>query len=309
MLISHAQSLLIGFSFFRATNSIQGLQNQMFSLFLLLSIFGQLVEQMMPHFVVQRSLYEVRERPSKAYSWQAFMLSNLLVEIPWGFLMAILMFVTWYYPVGLYRNAIPTDEVHLRGFMMFLFIWAFLIFTSTFCILVIAGIPNAETAANLANLAFMLCLIFCGVLVTKNALPRFWIFMYRVSPFTYIISMMLSVAVANTNVVCAANELLTVQPPMGSTCAEYLADYVSVAGGYLIDGNATADCTFCRVDSTNVFLDVVSAPFSEAWRNFGIVFVYIAFNVVSALVIYWLVRVPKKMHSEKEKKVYEKGKL
>src|SRR3954452_15651766 len=113
------QSLYIGFSYFRAPNTQQGLINQMFSIFMLLSIFGQLVEQTMPHFVTQRSLYEVRERPSKTYTWKVFILSNILVEILWATLMATLMFFTWYYPVGLYRNAIPTGEVALRGGLMF----------------------------------------------------------------------------------------------------------------------------------------------------------------------------------------------
>jgi ATP-binding cassette subfamily G (WHITE) protein 2 (PDR) len=34
----------------------------------------------MPSFVTQRALYEVRERPSKAYSWKAFMLGSILVQ-------------------------------------------------------------------------------------------------------------------------------------------------------------------------------------------------------------------------------------
>ncbi|KAG9704914.1 hypothetical protein KCU73_g17971, partial [Aureobasidium melanogenum] len=61
-------ALFIGFVFFKALNSQQGLQNQMFSIFMLFTIFGQLVQQIMPHFVTQRALYEVRERPSKTYS-------------------------------------------------------------------------------------------------------------------------------------------------------------------------------------------------------------------------------------------------
>ncbi|KAI9688528.1 MAG: hypothetical protein M1822_001477 [Bathelium mastoideum] len=154
--------LFIGFSFFHAKNSIQGLQNQMFSLFMLTTIFGQLVQQITPHFVTQRALYEARERPSKTYSWKAFMLSNILVEIPWNTLMAVLLFLTWYYPIGLYRNAEATHSVHERGALMFLLIWTFLLFTCTFADLAVAGIPDAETAGNLANLAFSLCLIFCG---------------------------------------------------------------------------------------------------------------------------------------------------
>jgi hypothetical protein len=34
-----------------------------------MALFGQLSEQIMPQFVTQRALYEVRERPSKMYSW------------------------------------------------------------------------------------------------------------------------------------------------------------------------------------------------------------------------------------------------
>lgn len=59
--------------FFKAPLTQQGLQNQMFSIFLLFTIFGQLVQQIMPHFVTQRALYEVRERPSKSYHFGAFM--------------------------------------------------------------------------------------------------------------------------------------------------------------------------------------------------------------------------------------------
>jgi ATP-binding cassette, subfamily G (WHITE), member 2, PDR len=134
----------------------------MFAIFMLMTIFGQLVQQIMPHFVVQRALYEARERPSKAYSWKAFMLANIFVEIPWNSLMAVFIFFCWYYPIGLYKNAERTDAVTERGALMFLFILAFLLFTSTFTALCIAGIETAETGGNIANLAFSLCLIFSG---------------------------------------------------------------------------------------------------------------------------------------------------
>jgi ABC-type multidrug transport system permease subunit len=59
-------------------------------------IFNSIVQQIHPQFVAQRSLYEARERPSKAYSWVAFMLSQILVEFPWMLVVAVLSFVTWY---------------------------------------------------------------------------------------------------------------------------------------------------------------------------------------------------------------------
>lgn len=161
--------LFIGFSFYDAGTSIQSLQNQLFSIFLLFTIFGQLVQQIMPHFVTQRDLYEVRERPSKTYSWKIFMLSNIIVELPWNSLMAVLIFFTWYYPVGFYKNA--GDDVNSRGILMFLLVWAFLLFTSTFTHLIISFNDTAENGGNIANLLFSLCLIFCGVLASKDAMP------------------------------------------------------------------------------------------------------------------------------------------
>jgi ATP-binding cassette, subfamily G (WHITE), member 2, PDR len=266
----------------------------MFAIFNLLTVFGQLVQQTMPHFVIQRDLYEVRERPSKVYSWKVFMLSQIIVEIPWNSLMAVFMFICWYYPVGLYHNAEAADQVAERGALMFLFLLMFLLFTCTFTDFIIAGFETAEAGGNIANLLFTLCLIFCGVLANPDTLPDFWIFMYRLSPFTYMISGMLSTAVANTHVVCADNELLRFRPPQGSTCADYLAPYMEQAGGYLVDGNSTVACQFCSVDDTNLFLKGVRSDYEDRWRNFGILWVYVFFNIGGALVVYWLVRVPKK---------------
>ncbi|EMC97505.1 hypothetical protein BAUCODRAFT_454374 [Baudoinia panamericana UAMH 10762] len=293
-------SLFIGFVFYNAPLTQQGLQNQMFSIFMLFTIFGQLVQQIMPHFVTQRALYEVRERPSKTYSWKAFMFSNILVELPWNTLMAIIIFFCFYYPIGLYKNAIPTGEVHLRGIQFFLLVWQFLLFTSTFSTFIIAGMADAETGGNIANLMFSLCLIFCGVLASPQDLPGFWIFMYRVSPFTYLVEGMLSTGVANQQVTCASNEYLTFSPPSGQTCQAYMQSYISQVGGYLEDPNATSTCHYCTYSSTNVFLTGVSARYSHAWRDFGILWVFIVFNVFAAVGIYWLARVPKKAKKAKK---------
>ncbi|KAI1469035.1 ABC transporter ABCl1 [Daldinia caldariorum] len=268
-------SLFIGFVFFRAPNTIQGLQNQMFAIFQIFTIFGQLVQQTMPHFVVQRSLYEVRERPSKVYGWKVFMLSQIVVELPWNTLMAVFMFFCWYYPVGLHHNAAAAGQTTERGALMFLLLWAFLLFTSTFTDMIIAGFETAEGGSNIANLMFMLCLIFCGALASPDTFPRFWIFMYRVSPFTYLISAMLSTAVANTNVNCAENEFVHFDPPSGQTCLEYLQPYANATFGYIQEGteNRTSDCSYCTVSNTNAYLagsKVYYGPMAQLWYPMGI---------------------------------------
>ncbi|PHH73755.1 hypothetical protein CDD82_5296 [Ophiocordyceps australis] len=295
-------SLFIGFIFFRAPNSIQGLQNQMFAIFQLFTVFGQLVQQSMPQFVVQRSLYEARERPSKVYSWKVFMLSQIIVELPWNGLMAVIMYFCWYYPIGLYRNAEPTGATTERGALMFLFILTFLLFTGTFSTFVISGFETAEAGGNMANLMFTLCLIFCGVLVPADQLPGFWIFMLRVSPFTYLVNGMLSTGVANTDVVCAQNEFLHVRPLSGQTCGEYLDSYIDVYGGRLLDANSTQVCQYCPIADTNTYLSGISSYYSQRWRNFGIMWAFIVFNIGASLVIYWLARVPKKGKKQRKEK-------
>jgi ATP-binding cassette subfamily G (WHITE) protein 2 (PDR) len=258
------------------------------------------VQQIMPHFVTQRALYEVRERPSKTYSWKVFMFSNIIVELPWNTLVAVIIFFTIYYPIGMYRNAIPTHAVTERGGLFFLYVWEFLMFTSTFTNMVIAGVDTAETGGNIANLMFSLCLIFCGVLATPSEFPRFWIFLYRLSPFTYLVDGMLSTALANTEITCSPTEYLKFSPPSGQTCMDYMTTYMNSFGGYLKDPSATSNCEYCTVQSTNVYLAAISSHYEHRWRNFGILFAFIAFNVCAALGLYWLARVPKGKKEKKE---------
>ncbi|OAA59699.1 ABC-2 type transporter [Niveomyces insectorum RCEF 264] len=293
--------LFIGFIFFRAKNSIQGLQSQMFSIFNLFTIFGQIVQQSIPQFVIQRSLYEARERPAKVYSWKVFILAQIFVELPWNCLMAVFMYCSWYYPIALFRNTELEHQTAERGALVFLFLLIFMVFAGTFSTFMVSGFNSASAGGTLADLMFSFCLMFCGVLVPLGSLPRFWIFMYRVSPFTYMVSGVLSAAVANAAVVCADNELLSFAPANGSSCGDYMAAYIQSNTGYLMDNGSTTECLFCPISETNNYLASVNVYYGDRWRNFGILWAYILFNIAGALVIYRLARVPKKRTAPKHK--------
>jgi ATP-binding cassette subfamily G (WHITE) protein 2 (PDR) len=152
---------------------------------------------------------------------------------------------------------------------------------------------------------FTLCLVFCGVIASPSQFPRFWIFMYRLSPFTYLVNGMLSVGLAGNTVTCAANEYLQFSPPAGETCETYLTQYYqSPTGvGSLEPGTeqSTTDCRLCSYTSTDVFLSQINSSYSERWRNFGILWAFIIFNMFAAVGLYWLARVPKKQGKKKEK--------
>jgi ATP-binding cassette subfamily G (WHITE) protein 2 (PDR) len=127
--------------------------------------------------------------------------------------------------------------------------------------------------------------------------------MYRVSPFTYLVSGVMSTGIANTAVVCSDIEYLKFDPPPNTTCETYLAPYISAAGGYLTEATkqANQDCSFCALADSNQFLAAVSISYKDRWRNYGILWAYIAFNIAGAVFLYWLARVPKVKKEKKEK--------
>jgi ATP-binding cassette subfamily G (WHITE) protein 2 (PDR) len=303
ILLAVFAALFNGFSFFKANNTIQGLQNQMFAVFLYTIPFNTLIQQMLPYFVQQRELYEVREAASKSFGWLAFITAQITSEIPYQIIVGTLAFFSWYYPVGLYQNATVTDAVHERGALMWLFFSAFFVYTSTMGQLCISFIELVENAANLSMILFTLCLNFSGIVATPEAMPHFWIFMYRCNPFTYFFQGVLSAGLANSAVECLKNEILKFKPTQGSSCGDYLADYMKQAGGYLVDPSQRSVCEYCPMSSTNDFLGSVHALYSERWRNFGIFVCFIAANILLTTFLYWLARVPKR---NRERKLQQK---
>ncbi|KAF1841024.1 opaque-specific ABC transporter CDR3 [Cucurbitaria berberidis CBS 394.84] len=299
-LLTVGSSLVIGLSFLNGENTIQGLQNQMFGVFIFLFVVIQLIYQILPMFISQRTLYEARERQSKTYAWQAFVLSNIVIEMAWNALMAIFCFICWYYPAGFYRNAEFTDSVHIRGFHAVLIVVVTFLIASSLAHLLIAGAPSEEIAAAFATLLSIMLYAFAGILAGPKDLPRFWIFMYRVNPVTYLVSSFMSTTLGQAPVSCAQTEFQTFAAPANQTCGQYMRDYIETAGGYLRDAQAFGQCQYCQMDSTNQFLQRINADWDTRWRDFGLLWVYVVFNAAAAVFLYWVFRVPK---SKKMKRV------
>ncbi|KIH94142.1 ABC multidrug transporter [Sporothrix brasiliensis 5110] len=276
--------LFVGFSFFQAKGTLAGTQSVIFSVFQILTIFSSLVQQIMPLFVTQRSLYEVRERPGKMYSWKAFIIANIVVEFPWQILTGIVTYACFYYPV------IGVQAAQRQGLVL-LFVIQLMLYASSFATMCIAALPDAQTAGGIVTLLVMTSLIFSGVLQTPVALPGFWIFMYRVSPFTYWVSGVISTAVHDRPIVCSAAETSIFSPPMGYTCGQYLAPYLTVAPGTLQNPDDTADCRYCQISVADTYLAQSNIYWSTRWRNFGILWAYILFNIFIAILTYYLFRV------------------
>lgn len=76
--------------------------------------------------------------------------------------MAVFSFICWYFPIGLARNAEWTNQVHSRGIALFLQLWLFFVFTTTFGHMIIAAVDTAEVAGGILNLFMIMMFLFCG---------------------------------------------------------------------------------------------------------------------------------------------------
>lgn len=162
------------------------------------------------------------------YSWKAFIIANIAVEIPWQILTGILTYACFYYPVAGHHQSSS------RQGLVLLFVMQLFLYASSFAHLTITALPDAQSAAGLVILFTMMSTVFSGVLQTKTALPGFWVFMYRVSPFTYWIGGIVSTLVHERSILCSPSEMMVFDPPSGSTCAEYLAPPTRQMAGRLM---------------------------------------------------------------------------
>jgi ATP-binding cassette, subfamily G (WHITE), member 2, SNQ2 len=78
-----------------------------------------LAQQLQVPFISMRDIYEVRERPSRMYSWTALVTSQVLAEIPWNIFASTLYFCCWYFTVGFPTEVTRSGYVYLALGVLF----------------------------------------------------------------------------------------------------------------------------------------------------------------------------------------------
>jgi len=274
--------LLIGFTFFKAKSSVQGTQDQLFAVYMSTILSVPLSNQLQVFWLETRRVYEVRERPSRMYSWTALLTSQLLAEIPWNILGSSLYFLCWFWTVGF-----PESRA---GYTYLMLAIVFPLYYTTIGQAVAAMAPNAEIAALIFSFLFSFVIIFNGVLQPFRELG-WWQWMNRLSPFTYVIEGLVGQALGRRNITCSPVELVTVEPPSGMSCGQYLGPFISSAGGYLTNSDATSACEYCSFSTTDAFLgQSFNIFYSHRWRNVGLLCAYIAFNTFALFTLMYLFR-------------------
>jgi ATP-binding cassette, subfamily G (WHITE), member 2, PDR len=107
------------------------------------------------------------------------------------------------------------------------------------------------------------------------------------------VSSLASTGLSGRQVICSANELAVMQPPAGTSCGEYLGLFAKAVGGIIYNPNANSDCQYCTMSVADEFLAGSSISYSTRWRDYGLGFAYIVFNIFMAVFLYYLIRVRK----------------
>ena len=151
LMMNIAAGLFIGFTFWKSPSTMQGVQNKLFSIFVILILSVPGAQQLQIPFLASRSIYEIRERPSKMYSWSAWVTAQILVELPWNMFSGVLLFFCWYWTVGY-----PTERAGYT-FLILMVLTPF--YYTTVGQAVAAAAPTVDIAALLFTTAFSLVLI------------------------------------------------------------------------------------------------------------------------------------------------------
>ncbi|TDL13502.1 hypothetical protein BD410DRAFT_442376 [Rickenella mellea] len=262
---------------------MQGTQNKLFSIFIATIMSIPLSNQLQAVFIDYRNIYEIRERASRTYSWSAMLTSQLLVELPWNLLGSSLFFFCWYWTVGFASQR--------AGYTYLLYGVIFPVYYTTIAQAIAAMSPNAVIAAILFSTLFSFVITFNGVLQPFSQLG-WWKWMYRVSPFTYLIEGLLGQAIGRKDINCAQKEFVTIVPPSGRACADYMQQFIARSGGYLSNPDATSNCEFCPARTTDQFLGrSFNIQYSHHWRNAGIMLGFTLFNVFALYALTYMFRV------------------
>lgn len=288
-----SSALFNGFTFWMIGDSVGDLQLKLFTIFNFIFVAPGVMAQLQPLFIHRRDIFETREKKSKMYSWIAFVTGLIVSEIPYLCVCAVFYFVCWYYTVGF-----PSDSSRAGGTFFVMLMYEF-VYTGIGQF-VAAYAPN-EVFASLVNPLIIGVLVsFCGVLVPYAQIQNFWRYwMYWMNPFNYLMGSMLVFDIWGTDIKCKDREFARFNPPNGTTCGEYLADYMAQGLGAfsnLVNPDDTAECKVCSYSKGDDYLKTLNLKeYYYGWRDAAIV-------VIFALSSYALVYVLMKLRTKTSKK-------
>ncbi|CAL9220214.1 unnamed protein product [Arabidopsis halleri] len=139
--------------------------------------------QTLPIFIDERPIL-LRETSSGLYRLSSHILANTLVFLPYLLLIAIIYSVSLYFLVGLCFS--------WKAFAYFvLVIWIIVLMANSFVLFLSSVAPNYIAGTSLVTIILAAFFLFSGYFISKESLPKYWLFMYFFSMYKYALDALL----------------------------------------------------------------------------------------------------------------------
>ncbi|RVX09472.1 ABC transporter G family member 10 [Vitis vinifera] len=131
----------------------------------------------LPIFLQERRIL-MRETSRGAYRVSSYVVANTLIFLPFLLTVALLYTTPVYWLVGLRRE--------IDGFLYFsLVVWIIVLMSNSFIACFSALVPNFIIGTSLIAGLMGSFFLFSGYFISKEDIPRYWIFMHYLSLFKY----------------------------------------------------------------------------------------------------------------------------
>ncbi|KAI0323043.1 ABC-2 type transporter-domain-containing protein [Amylostereum chailletii] len=273
-------SLFVSLPFLQLGNSVRDLQYRVFSIFWITILPAILMGQIEPMFLFNRRVF-IREASSRIYAPEVFAISQLLGEMPYSTICAIIYWVLLVYPQHFGQGAAGLNGT---GFQLLV-----ILFTEYFGVTlgqVIASVTPTVQVAVLFNPFIMVVLsTFCGVTIPYPSMNSFWrSWLYELNPFTRVLGATVSTELHGLPIRCKPEEFAVFSPPSGQTCGAWANEFVQAFGGYLDNANDTDTCRYCQYSVGDEFFLPLNIRFENRWRDVWVIFAFFVFNFFITIV-------------------------
>ncbi|MQM04979.1 hypothetical protein Taro_037781 [Colocasia esculenta] len=137
----------------------------------------------LPIFVNERPIL-LRETSSGVYRLSSHLIANTLVFLPYLLAVALVYAVSVYFLVGLCLT--------LQAFGYFLLvIWVVVLMANSFVLFLSSLAPNYIAGTSLMTVSLAGFFLFSGYFISKDSMPRYWLFAHYMSLYKYPLDAML----------------------------------------------------------------------------------------------------------------------
>ncbi|KAL8045089.1 hypothetical protein ABFX02_08G089700 [Erythranthe guttata] len=169
--------VVLGSIFYNLKDNLIGAEERVGLFAFILTFLLSSTTEALPIFLQEKEIL-MKETSSGSYRVSSYAIANGLVYLPFLLILAILFSVPVYWLVGL--NGSFTAFAHFLAL-----IWLILYTANSVVVCFSALVPNFIIGNSVISAVMGSFFLFSGYFVSKNGIPKYWVFMHYISLFKY----------------------------------------------------------------------------------------------------------------------------